>query len=144
MIFGYAFTGLATSTGMGAVIAAVMSICKSGDLIIVNSDVYGVSYELFNIDMRRFGIEVVLDDVFELQTLEKILEKFSGDSSLNGFTKRNVVVFLESITNPLVKVANISAMASICKKYAATLIVDNTMATPLRMKPLLEVPKKHS
>eukprot|EP00250_Pteridium_aquilinum_P006674 c16542_g1_i1 orf=325-1488(-) len=129
--------GLATSTGMGAILAAVMSVCKSGDLIIVNSDVYGVSYEFFNVDMRRFGIDVVLEDVFEAPLLEKTLEKFSGEL-LNGSTRRNVVVFLESITNPLVKVANIFALANICRKYAATLIVDNTMATPLRLKPLVE------
>lgn len=132
--------GLATSTGMGAIIAAVMSICKSGDLIIVNSDIYGVTYEFFDVDMRRLGIDVMLEDVFDVHILEKTLKEFSGQnrSSSNGSTDRNVVVFLESITNPLVKVADILSLAKICKTYAAVLIVDNTMATPLRVKPLLE------
>ncbi|KAI5059269.1 hypothetical protein GOP47_0025588 [Adiantum capillus-veneris] len=129
--------GLATSTGMGAIIAAVMSICKQGDLIIVNPDVYGVTYEFFKTDMERFGIEVLFESIFEAHILENILQKNLGEPSM-GMIKRSVVVFLESITNPLVKVADISAIAKLCKNYAAMLVVDNTMATPMRMKPLLE------
>lgn len=128
--------GLATSTGMGAIVAAVMSICKAGDLAIVNSDVYGVTYQFFNVDLRRFGIDIMFEDAFDVHLLENVLKEAS--EPINGPSKRNVVVFVESITNPLVKVADVSSIAIICKKYAATLIVDNTMATPLRMKPLLE------
>ncbi|MCO5597256.1 hypothetical protein L7F22_051332 [Adiantum nelumboides] len=122
---------------MGAIISAIMSICKHGDIIIVNSDVYGVTYEFFKTDVERFGIDVLFENIFEAPLLENILQKTVGDLSI-CITKRSVVVFLESITNPLVKVADIPEIAKLCQKYAATLIVDNTMATPLRVKPLLK------
>lgn len=133
-------TGLATSTGMGAIIVAVMSICNAGDLVVVNSEVYGVSYEFFNVDLQRFGIDVVFEDVFDTNLLDKLIQGFRHHDGVANNTpeKRNVVVFLESITNPLARVADLRSISNICKKYAAILIVDNTMATPLRMKPLVE------
>ena len=126
---------------MGAIVAATMSNCKSGDLIIVNSGIYGATYEFFNVDMRRLGADVILEDVFDVNVLEKILKDVSGYQRYmeNDTSQRKVMVFLESITNPLVKVANILCIAEICQKYGAMLVVDNTMATPLRMKPILEV-----
>ena len=51
----------------------------------------------------------------------------------------NMVVFLESITNPCVRVADLQSISTICKKYGAFLIVDNTFATPIRVKPLMQV-----
>jgi cystathionine beta-lyase/cystathionine gamma-synthase len=107
----------------------------------VNSAIYGVTYEFFDVDVRRLGVQVILEDVFDVNLLEKILKEVSGHEyiGVNASSQHNVMVFLESITNPLVKVANISCIAAVCKKYGAMLVVDNTMATPLRMKPLLEV-----
>ncbi|GLJ54943.1 hypothetical protein SUGI_1179560 [Cryptomeria japonica] len=180
---------LATSSGMGALVVAILSICKAGDLILAQSDCYGGSREFLEIDAPRFGIKTQFIDVHNVQTLELALknsvikretvngrtlhaenklavknsdiqrETVNGRTlhaenklavknsviqreTVNGRTlhaenkNNSIIVFLESITNPCVRVADLQSISIVCKMYGAFLIVDNTFPTPVRIKPL--------
>ncbi|XP_057819258.1 uncharacterized protein LOC131032330 isoform X2 [Cryptomeria japonica] len=135
--------GLATTSGMGALVAAILSICKAGDHILAQFDCYGVSREFLEIDAPRFGIKTQFIDVHNVQTLEFALKNsVIQRETVNGSTlpaennKNNIIVFLESVTNPCVRVADLQSISTVCKMYGAFLIVDNTFPTPLKIKPL--------
>lgn len=131
--------GLATSSGMGAIVAAILSFCKAGDLILAQFDCYGITREFFEVDAPRFGIRTQFLDVHNVQTLELSLKNIltaNEQTTTAEPRNNNTVVFLESITNPSVRVADLPSISTVCKKYGAFLIVDNTFATPIRIKPI--------
>ncbi|KAJ7567374.1 hypothetical protein O6H91_02G144100 [Diphasiastrum complanatum] len=127
--------GLATSSGMGAIVSAILSVCKSGDILITHSDSYGGTREFFSIDLRAFGIHVIFEDVQNSTLLDSALTQALAPYEKTK-TQVRAVVFLESVANPLIRVADVGAAAGVCEKHSALLIVDNTFATPLRSKPL--------
>lgn len=130
--------GLATSSGMGAIVAGVLSFCKAGDLILAQFDCYGITREFFEVDAQRFGIRMQFLDVHNVQTLELALKNCvtANGQTTTASRNNNTIVFLESITNPCVRVADLQSISTVCKKYGAFLIVDNTFATPIRVKPI--------
>lgn len=130
--------GLATSSGMGAIVAGVLSFCKAGDLILAQFDCYGITREFFEVDAQRFGIMTQFLDVHNVQTLELALKNCvtANGQTTTASRNNNTIVFLESITNPCVRVADLQSISTVCKKYGAFLIVDNTFATPIRVKPI--------
>lgn len=112
---------LATSSGMSA-IQLVLQLFPKGSKILASRDLYGGSYRLFE-DLEKADLltfEYFLD---EAACLEKL------DASIDA-------VYLETPTNPLMQVLDIEAIAQACRKVDACLIVDNTLLTPLRQKPL--------
>ncbi|KAL3691734.1 hypothetical protein R1sor_005385 [Riccia sorocarpa] len=127
-------TGLATSSGMGAVVCTVLSLMKGGDTVLVHADTYGGTNSLFEEDVRRFGMNVEFVDVLDVVALEVALSRCKETDSGDG----RVLVFCETITNPLIRVADVTAISSVCKRFGALLVVDNTFGTPLRSKPLLQ------
>ncbi|KAH9329369.1 hypothetical protein KI387_001477, partial [Taxus chinensis] len=135
--------GLATSSGMGALVAAILSICKAGDHILAQFDCYGVTRDFLEIDAQRFGMKTQFIDVHDVQTLELALKNsliqhgtVSELTTTAQNNNNNIVVFLESITNPCIRVADLQSISCVCKKYGAFLIVDNTFATPVKIKPI--------
>ncbi|KAL3691735.1 hypothetical protein R1sor_005386 [Riccia sorocarpa] len=129
-------TGLATSSGMGAVVCTVLSLMKGGDTVLVHGDTYGGTNALFEEDVRRFGMNVEFVDVLDVVALEAALTRCTETPSGSGDGR--VIVFCETITNPLIRVADVTAISSVCKRFGALLVVDNTFGTPLRSKPLLQ------
>lgn len=134
--------GLATSSGMGATVAAVMGMLSAGDLVLTHFDTYGGTTEFFNVDARRFGIVVQFLDVQDVNILEaSLLSLKVGKAAIQAgihFKEPKVLVFLETITNPLIREADVSAISAVVKKYGALLVVDHTFATPLRESPILQ------
>ncbi|BBN14999.1 hypothetical protein MPTK1_6g16160 [Marchantia polymorpha subsp. ruderalis] len=134
-------SGLATSSGMGAVVATVLGLLKGGDTVFVHGDTYGGTFSFFEQDVRRFGIHVEMLDVMDVLQLDSALARWhhQHQQQLEG---RNddvrALVFCESITNPLIRVADVPGMSAVCRKHGALLVVDNTFGTPLRRKPLLQ------
>ncbi|KAL3680263.1 hypothetical protein R1sor_023219 [Riccia sorocarpa] len=126
--------GLATSSGMGAIVCTVLSLMKGGDTVLVHADTNGGTNTFFDEHVRRFGMNVEFVDVLDVVTLETALSRCkdtgSGDS--------RVLIFFETITNPLLRVADVTAISSVCKRFGALVVVDNTFGTPLRSKPLLQ------
>ncbi|CAM6109743.1 unnamed protein product [Calypogeia fissa] len=131
--------GLATSSGMGATVAAIMGLLSAGDTILTHLDTYGGTTEFFNVDARRFGINVHFANVLDVDILKESLASLTAGGDLEDVSqKKKVMVFLETITNPIIREADVPAISAVVKKYGALLVVDHTFATPLRERPLLQ------
>jgi len=115
--------GLAFSSGLAAT-DCLLRMFKSGDEIIAMDDLYGGTYRLFTRLYKDSGIKFNFVDMNDL-------EKFQ--SLINKNTK---LVWVETPTNPLMKLADIAAIAQITKKHNVLFAVDNTFATPYLQKPL--------
>ncbi len=115
--------GLAFSSGMSA-ISTIMQTLNTGDHIICCDDVYGGTFRLFDKVLKRYKLEFDFIDLTEPQSLE-------------GHIKDNTrTVWLESPSNPLLKLIDIASIANIAKKNNILVVVDNTFATPFFQKPL--------
>lgn len=113
-----------TSSGQAANFYAVFNICEAGDHFIASSSIYGGTYNLFGVTMKKMGIECTFVD----QNLsEEELKKY--------FKPNTKAVFGETITNPTVSVFDIEKFARLAHKHGVPLIVDNTFATPVNCRP---------
>lgn len=115
--------GLAFASGLAA-IDAVLKTLKQGDEVIANDNLYGGTYRMFTKVYQDFGIKFHFVDMNNLEKLESLT---------NENTK---LVWLETPTNPLMKLADIAEVSKITKKHNILLAVDNTFATPYLQKPL--------
>ncbi|WP_339297499.1 bifunctional cystathionine gamma-lyase/homocysteine desulfhydrase [Paenibacillus sp. FSL R5-0623] len=115
--------GFAFSSGMAA-IHAVLSLLKTGDHVILTDDVYGGTYRIFTKVLNRLGIESTFVDTTSLQTLEQALQS------------NTKAIYVETPTNPLLKVTDIAAVAQWSKQHELLFIVDNTFSTPYWQTPL--------
>ncbi len=116
-------TGLAFASGLAA-IDTVLKLLKSGDEILAVDDIYGGAYRLFTKVYEKFGIKVNYVDTTDL---EQVAQAFTAGTRL---------VWLESPTNPTLKVSDIKAIAQLAHRNGALLCVDNTFASPVVQKPL--------
>ena len=115
--------GLAFSSGLAA-IDCVMKLLKPGDEVIAMDDLYGGTYRLFTRFYEDMGIRFHFISMNDLADFE---------AKINEKTK---LVWIETPTNPLMKLADIEAIAKITKKHGILFAVDNTFATPYLQKPL--------
>lgn len=115
--------GLAFSSGMSA-ISTITQMLNAGDHIICSDDVYGGTFRLFDKVLKKFNLEFDFIDLTSLQSLERYIK---------STTK---LVWLESPSNPLLKLIDIEATARITKSRGIVTVVDNTFATPFFQKPL--------
>ncbi len=118
---GYA--GFAFASGMAA-IDAVLKLLKSGDEIMAVEDTYGGIFQIFNHMFERFGIKVNFVDTSDI---DKVLERI---------TPKTKIIWLESPTNPTLKISDIKSVSKIAKQHNILLVVDNTFSTPLLLKPI--------
>ncbi|NVO20444.1 MAG: PLP-dependent transferase [Bacteroidetes bacterium] len=117
--FGFAF-----ASGLAAIDAVIRSTVQAGDEIIAIDDIYGGAFRLFSQVYTRFGIKIRYVDTQDLKVFEQ---------SLSASTK---LVWIESPTNPTLKISDIAAIAGIAHRKGALLGVDNTFATPASQNPL--------
>ena len=117
--FGFAFT-----SGLAAESTILLSLVKPGDHIIAFDDLYGGTKRLINHVFANFGFEVTYVDAVDPQNVQ------------NAFKKTTKLVWLESPTNPLLKLSDIKAISEITRKHDAILVVDNTFLSPYFQKPL--------
>ena len=115
---------LCLSSGTSAVMYSIINICKKGDNIVTSTQLYGGTYTMFSNILPDFGITAKKIDLTDLDLLE---------SSIDSKTK---AIFCETITNPGLVVADISAIADIAHSKGIPLIVDNTVATPYLINPI--------
>ncbi len=115
--------GIAFSSGLAAV-DAVLKLLSSGDEIIAVDDIYGGTYRALHTIYNRFGITV------------KHVDTSDPGNVLEAITPRTKLVWLETPTNPTLKVSDIKAIASIAKAAKALLLVDNTFCSPVAQQPL--------
>jgi O-acetylhomoserine (thiol)-lyase len=115
---------LATSSGQSAITYAILNIAGSGDEIVSSSSLYGGTYALFAHTLPKLGIKFHFVDVDEpAQFQEKINDKTKA-------------IFIETIGNPRINVADIEAIADIAHANGIPLIVDNTFASPYLCRPI--------
>ena len=113
-----------TSSGQAANFYAIFNICEAGDHFIASSSIYGGTYNLFGVTMKKMGIECTFID----QTLPaEELEKY--------FKPNTKAVFGETITNPTVSIFDFEKFAKLAHSHGVPLIVDNTFATPINCRP---------
>ncbi|MDC8103047.1 aminotransferase class I/II-fold pyridoxal phosphate-dependent enzyme [Chryseobacterium sp. B21-037] len=113
-----------TASGMGAITSVLLQVCKSGDHIISSRTIYGGTYAFLKNFLPPFNIETTFLDINNIEWIEK---------SIQPNTK---VIYCESVSNPLLEVADLRKLSQICKKHNLKLIVDNTFS-PLSISPTL-------
>ena len=115
--------GFAFGSGMAA-ITAVLSLFKSGDKVLISSNVYGGTFRVLDKVFRHFGIAYDIADTTDIPALE------------NAFDPSVKAILIESPANPLLTVTDIATVAAAAKKHGALTIVDNTFMTPYLQRPL--------
>jgi cystathionine beta-lyase/cystathionine gamma-synthase len=115
--------GLAFASGLAATMT-VMLLLEPGDHVVYMQDAYGGTYRLFDKVMRRYGITFTAVDATAHGAIEAAL------------TERTRLVWIESPTNPLLRIVDIAAAADAAHRHGASLAVDSTFATPYAQRPL--------
>ena len=115
--------GLAYASGMAAV-NGVLNLLKSGDRVVASRDLYGGSYRIFTKLYAKFGVGFDFVDATDTKAVER------------AFRPETKLLWLESPSNPLLKITDIAACAAFAKARGVLTVVDNTFATPLLQQPL--------
>ena len=113
-----------TSSGQAANFYAVFNICEAGDHIVCSSTIYGGTFNLFGVTLKKLGIECTFIDA---DAPEEEIDK--------AFQPNTRCMFGETISNPSINVLDIEKFARIAHKHGVPLIVDNTFATPINCRP---------
>lgn len=113
-----------TSSGQAANFYAVFNICEAGDHIVCGAAVYGGTFNLFGVTLKKLGIECTFVDV-----------DASAEEIAKAFQPNTKVVFAETIANPALVVLDIEKLAKLAHDHEVPLIVDNTFATPVNCHP---------
>lgn len=113
-----------TSSGMAANFLAVFNICSAGDHIVSSASIYGGTYNLFAVTLKRMGIDVTFIDVNCTD------EQFEA-----AFRPNTKLVFGETIANPALNVLDIERYAKMAHAHGVPLIIDNTFPTPVNCRP---------
>lgn len=115
--------GFAFGSGMAA-ITAVLSLFRSGDRILISSNVYGGTFRVLDRIFRNFGIAYSIEDTTDITALEQKM------------TPEVKAILVESPANPLLTVTDLAAVAKLAKKHGILSIVDNTFMTPYLQRPI--------
>ncbi|CAM1351168.1 aminotransferase class I/II-fold pyridoxal phosphate-dependent enzyme [Tenacibaculum crassostreae] len=115
-------TANVAGSGMGAITPTILQICGNGDHIVSSRTIYGGTYAFLKNFTPRMGIETSFVDITKLDVVE---------ASINKNTK---MIYCETVSNPLLEVADIRALADLAKKHNLKLVVDNTFS-PLSISP---------
>ena len=112
------------ASGMAAISTTLMGLLSQGDHIVASSDVYGGTYGLMTEELPRFGISTTMADMQDPSSYEAAIQE------------NTKMLYIETITNPVLKICDIEKMAEIAKRHELLLVIDNTFASPWGCKPL--------
>ncbi len=115
-------TSNVSASGMGAITAVLMQLCNAGNHVVSSRTIYGGTYAFLKNFAPKFGINTSFVDITDLEAVEK------------SITQKTTTLYCESVSNPLLEVADIRALAKIAKKHNIQLVVDNTFS-PLSISP---------
>lgn len=115
---------IATSSGMSAILATFMALCKPGDHVVVSKSIFGTSVQLFNNFLARWGLNISFVDLPDLNAWEA------------ATTKNTKFYFLETPSNPLTEIVDLKKLSQLAKLKKVKLIVDNCFCTPALQKPI--------
>jgi cystathionine beta-lyase/cystathionine gamma-synthase len=116
--------GVVTGSGMGAITAIVLATVQQGQRILASNRLYGRTVQLFTQELSRFGVAADFVDANDLDAVAAALHK------------KPRLLFVETMSNPLVRVVDIAALAELAHHHGTLLVVDNTFATPVLTRPL--------
>jgi methionine-gamma-lyase len=117
-------TANVSASGMGAITPVLMQLCGANDTIVSSRTIYGGTYAFLKNFLPRFQVNTTFVDITNLQLVEAAI------------TKNTRVLYCESVSNPLLEVADIKGLSEIAKKYGIKLVVDNTFS-PLSISPAI-------
>ncbi|RST27728.1 aminotransferase class I/II-fold pyridoxal phosphate-dependent enzyme [Chryseobacterium lacus] len=113
-----------TASGMGAITSALLQLCKSGDHIVSSRTIYGGTYAFMKNFLPSYKIETSFVDITDLHKVE------------NSITENTKILYCETVSNPLLEIADLEGLSKIAKKHHLKLVVDNTFS-PLSVTPQL-------
>jgi cystathionine beta-lyase/cystathionine gamma-synthase len=116
--------GASAATGMGAIFAVLFALLGTGAHAVVTRDIYGATFALFEQELSRYGVERTYVDTNDPEAVK---------AAIRPNTK---LVYVESISNPTMKVADLPKLAGLCRERGLKLVVDNTFASPYVLRPL--------
>ncbi|MDQ4044260.1 MAG: PLP-dependent aspartate aminotransferase family protein [Chloroflexota bacterium] len=117
---------IAFSSGMAAIYAALALVVEAGSTVVASRDIYGASFSILRTHLRKLGVTPVFVDITDLGAVEAAIEQH-----------RPVAILAETISNPLLRVAEIPALVRMARSVGAKVLVDNTFATPLLVNPVM-------
>ncbi len=115
--------GIVTGSGMAAVTAALLGLCSAGDHVLGGDQLYGRSLRMMKDDLPRLGIATTLADPTDVAAFEA------------AFRPETKLALVEVVSNPTLRIADLSGIAELCKKRGVLLVVDNTFTTPAAVTP---------
>lgn len=115
-------TANVAASGMGAITPAILQLCKAGDHVVSSRTIYGGTYAFLKNFAPRLNIETAFVDITNLEQVE------------SSITKNTKIIYCETVSNPLLEIADIEAISKIAKKHNLQLLVDNTFS-PLSLSP---------
>jgi len=115
---------VATASGMAAIMSVCLGLLQAGDHIVSSRSIFGTTSILFDRYMGKFGVETTFVDLTDIKLWEKAIQKNTR------------LLFLETPSNPLCEVADISALAELAHAKGCLLVVDNCFCTPALQQPL--------
>src|SRR2546427_1407430 len=115
--------GFAFASGMAA-IGAIATLLKSGDHVVVSDNTYGGTFRLFDKVLRRYQLEFTYVDTSKLDEVER------------AFTPATRMLFVETPTNPVMRLTDLRAAADVAHRHDVRLVVDNTFASPYIQRPI--------
>ncbi len=116
--------GLVFSSGMAAIMTSLFAFLKKGDHAVLQNDLYGGTFNAVVTEFSRYGIEYTLVDGSQPENFEKAIRK------------ETKVIYIETPSNPILKITDIKAVAGIAKKHGLLTIIDNTFASPVNQNPI--------
>ncbi len=117
--------GMLTSSGQSACFYSIFNICEAGDHFVCSTSIYGGTYNLFSVTMKKLGIDVTFVD-----------PDASAEEIAAAFRPNTKALFGETIANPALVVLDIEKFAKVAHDHGVPLIVDNTFATPINCRPI--------
>ncbi len=115
---------LVAASGMAAISTTLLTVLKSGDHLLAQDSLYGGTHSLLTEDFKDFGISVTFVDLHDPQSWSKALRP-----ETNGF-------YVETMTNPTVKVGRLDLVPEFCSQHGLTSMIDNTFASPVNFRPI--------
>jgi cystathionine beta-lyase len=116
-------TGLAFSSGMAAIVTSLLALARQGDHVIFQKNLYGGVHSLAMNYLNPFGITFTLVDESDPRNFEKAIQK------------NTKAIYIETPSNPLLKITDIAAVAKIARKHGIPTLIDNTFASPVNQNP---------
>jgi cystathionine beta-lyase/cystathionine gamma-synthase len=111
-------------SGMAAITATLLATCQQGDRIVASNRLYGRTTQLLGQELTRYGVQAIFVDTSDLEEVRQALQKPAK------------VLFVETMSNPLLRLVDVPRLAELAHERDCLLVVDNTFATPVLLRPL--------